>query len=72
MENVDYFEVAQKIAAREFEAARRKAAAATIAHNLRYIEQLEAHMDEGGKIGPNNVRDLIDMYRKTVSALQPS
>lgn len=36
-----------------------------VARNLRYIEQLEAHMDEDGKTGPNNVRDLIQMVRET-------
>ena len=29
-----------------------------------YVDQLEAHMDEGGTTGPNNVRDLIQMIRE--------
>ena len=31
---------------------------------VRYVDQLEAHMDAGGKTGPNNVRDLIQMVRE--------
>lgn len=31
-----------------------------------YVDQLEAHMDEGGKTAPNNVRDLIQMVRELV------
>jgi hypothetical protein len=30
---------------------------------LRYVAQLEAHMDEDGKTGPNNVHDLIQIVR---------
>lgn len=33
----------------------------------RYVEQLEAHMDEGGTTAPNNLRDLIKMVRELVS-----
>jgi hypothetical protein len=37
---------------------------------LRYVEQLEAHMDEGGKTAPNNLRDLIQMVKEL--ATQPA
>ena len=29
-----------------------------------YVDQLDAHMDEGGATSPNNVRDMIEMVRK--------
>lgn len=32
--------------------------------SLRYVDQLEAHMDEGGLTAPNNLRDLIEMVRE--------
>jgi hypothetical protein len=35
----------------------------------RYVDQLEAHMDEGGGTAPNNVRDLIQMVRELVSGI---
>ena len=37
--------------------------------DLKYCEQLEAHMDEGGKVGPHNARDLIHMPRQAADAL---
>ena len=40
----------------------------TIGRASQYVDQLEAHMDEGGKTAPNNVRDLIQTVRELVSA----
>lgn len=34
---------------------------------FKYVDQLSAHMDEGGITGANNVRDLIQMVRELVS-----
>ena len=31
---------------------------------LNYVEQLEAHMDEGGKVSERNVRNLIRAVRE--------
>ncbi len=37
--------------------------------NKKYADQLSAHMDEGGKYGVNNVRDLIGMVFEMADAL---
>ena len=34
----------------------------------KYIDQLEAHLDEGGKVNAQNVRDVIDIYRRAVNS----
>lgn len=35
-----------------------------------YVDQLEAHMDSDGKIGLNNVRDLIQMIHELVGYIE--
>jgi len=32
--------------------------------SLRYVDQLEAHIDEGGSTTTGNIRDLIQMVRE--------
>ncbi len=43
--------------------------AAEIARNLRYVEQLESHMDEDGATSPRNLRDVIAMVKRGAEAL---
>ena len=39
---------------------------------LAYTDHLEAHMDEGGTTGPNNVRDLIRIVRELCNGTIPT
>lgn len=39
--------------------------------DLQYCEQIEAHMDDGGKVHAHNVRDLAGMVRQAYSSRYP-